>query len=398
MQKKGNLKRRTFLKGLGIATVLVTGGGVYRAYDQGVFSSEKGPAYQAWKSWRSENDEGPLGLVRAAILAANPHNTQPWLFKVTDSRIELFADTTRNLGTMDPYLREMTIGLGCAVENMLLAAPANGYHPQLTLHSGMVTEPPSDPKPRRVAGIDLTPGTESPSELYAAIPNRHTDRAVYDPERPVAPNTLETLQALAQNNSDVKIFLFSTKEQRKIFSEGTIRATETIVADTVMAHDSAEWFHHDWDDLQTYKDGPYIDTYGVPPFMRVLIKMLPPASEEMDNAAWLKATKRTLASSPVFGLIAVRELYDQPQSLQAGQVWQRMHLWASSQKLAMQPVNQLMEIVDRERQLGQEPQTARFLDELTGDLAWKSTFAFRLGHPTMNVLASARRPIEDVLL
>ncbi len=111
-----------------------------------------------------------------------------------------------------------------------------------------------------------------------------------------------------------------------------------------------------------------------------------------------QAKTRIKYPSPVFGLIAVRELYDQPQTVQAGQVWQRMHLWASSQKLAMQPVNQLLEIVDRERQLGQESQTARFVDELTGDSVWKPTFAFRLGHPTMNVLASARRPVENVLM
>ena len=37
------------------------------------------------------------------------------------AQIELYADTVRNLGTFDPYLREMHIGLGCAVENMTRA-------------------------------------------------------------------------------------------------------------------------------------------------------------------------------------------------------------------------------------------------------------------------------------
>ena len=78
------MKRRTFLKGAGALTVLVAGSGVWRAYDQGIFSIGQGPAYEPWKNWRTDASEGPLALVRAAILAANPHNTQPWLFKVMD--------------------------------------------------------------------------------------------------------------------------------------------------------------------------------------------------------------------------------------------------------------------------------------------------------------------------
>src|SRR5215469_6691105 len=69
---------------------------------------------------------GPLVLVRAAILSANPHNSQPWLFKVTASQIDLYADRRSNLGAVDPFLREMHIGLGCALENLGLSAAANG--------------------------------------------------------------------------------------------------------------------------------------------------------------------------------------------------------------------------------------------------------------------------------
>src|SRR5256885_17073479 len=92
------MHRRLFLKGAGIVTILVAGGAVWRAEDQGVFSVGQGPAYQPWRDWQTDASAGPLALVRAGILAASPHNTQPWLFRVSNSSIELYADTKRNTG------------------------------------------------------------------------------------------------------------------------------------------------------------------------------------------------------------------------------------------------------------------------------------------------------------
>jgi hypothetical protein len=126
-------------------TVVVVGGGVWRAYDQGVFSVGEGPAYEPWKNWRNTAPDAPLALVRAAILAASPHNTQPWLFKVTNSSIELHIDTQRNVGALDPYLREEHIGMGCALENLMLAARADGYAATPTLQPGKLGRFPLNP-------------------------------------------------------------------------------------------------------------------------------------------------------------------------------------------------------------------------------------------------------------
>ena len=120
------MHRRTFLLG---ATVVAAGGAVWKAEEGGVFSAGQGPAYAPWTNWQ-EQKEGPLALVAAAILAASPHNTQPWIFRVGADRIELLADTHRNFGPFDPFLREMHIGLGCALENLALAASANGLSSQ----------------------------------------------------------------------------------------------------------------------------------------------------------------------------------------------------------------------------------------------------------------------------
>ena len=103
------LTRRAALQFLGLGTGVVAvagaGGLTWLATSGGVFSTGTGPAYAAWTA--AEPAGQPVNLVRAAILAANAHNTQPWLFTVAADRIELHADMSRTIGTMDPLLREM---------------------------------------------------------------------------------------------------------------------------------------------------------------------------------------------------------------------------------------------------------------------------------------------------
>ncbi|MGF1529188.1 MAG: Acg family FMN-binding oxidoreductase [Candidatus Competibacterales bacterium] len=393
------MKRRTFIKSAGVLTVLVAGGGVWRAYDQGVFSIGQGPAYEPWKNWREDASQGPLGLVRAAILAANPHNTQPWLFKVMEGRIELYADTIRNLGAFDPYLREMHLGLGCAVENMALAATANGYEAEVTLSEGTLAPIPSTPEPTLVARIDLSPGKKVRSSLYEAIPQRHTNRGAYNPDRPLSPEVLSEIRRIAEYDSKINIFVYTAEADKAKFGDAVTKATEAIIADATMVHDSETWFRHSWADIQKFRDGPTLDAAGLSPLITAIAKILPPPSAEMNHRYWLDATRDVhVATSPMFGLLAVHDLYDRAQTMRAGRVWQRMHLWATSQGIAMQPLNQPVELVDRERELNKEPHAAQVLADLTGTLAWKPTFAFRAGYPEREALTSPRRPVEQVVV
>ena len=135
------------------------------------------------------------------------------------------------------------------------------------------------------------------------------------------------------------------------------------------------------------------------PLVTAMAKLLPPASAETTHRSWLDATRDVqIPSTPLFGLIAVLDLYDRPQALRAGQRWQRLHLMATARGLAMQPMNQPVEMVDRERELGKAPRAAEALAALTGDAAWKPTFAFRVGVPTRRAAPSPRRVLDAVLL
>lgn len=384
------MQRRIFLKGAGIVTVVAVGGSVWRAWDQGVFSATTGPAYEPWKNWRSDKSEGPLALVRAAILAANPHNTQPWLFRVSASQIDLFADTTRRIGATDPFLREMHVGVGCALENLMLAAAANGYAASLALA-------PNADDPTHAARIVLSPAQAVESDLYRAIPLRHTNRGAYAKDRAIEEKTFKALNSLNQEN-DLAVFWFTKEDERRKLGDLIIQATEAIIADHEQATDSARWYRFDWHDLQRERDGITLDAGGTSAVMRAAAKILPRQSQAGNDKFWLNATRDThTATAAAFGLLAVRNADDFAQRLRCGRLWQRMHLWATTQELALHPLNQMPERAAREQVLRIEPKFGNALNELTGNAGWQTLLVFRAGYPTIAPLPSPRRSVEAVI-
>lgn len=392
-EKKGKrrISRGAFLKGAGAIVVLVAGGGVWRAVDQGVFGAGRGPAYEPWEDWRET--KGPMALVSAAILAANAHNTQPWLFEVSEARIDLFADGSRDIGAVDPFSREMYIGLGCALENLLLSARANGYQYALTLA-------PDRSDPTHAARVDLSPGGEEISPLYEAIPSRHTNRYAYDTSRPVLRETLDALGALGEDDSEVEVFWFATGAERRKVGGLLVESTKAIIADEEQSYDNGpKWLRQDMDAVQRHRDGLSLDTMGASAFEVVAGKVLPESSEQGSNEFWLRAIEeRQVPTAAAFGILAVRDERDDAQRLETGRLWQRMHLWATTRGLAMQPMNQINERADREAQLGIEARFGDALKDLLGDLSWRGIFAFRVGYPTEQAPPSPRRVATDVVM
>lgn len=126
-------------------------------------------------------------LVRYATLAPNAHNVQPWQFGLGERTISIFPDHDRALPMSDPGDREMFISLGCAVENMVLAARRVGWEPTVEYFPDDVDEDCI-----RVTFTEGEPETEDP--LFQAIPRRQSNRRSYD-GKPIPRSDLEAIES-----------------------------------------------------------------------------------------------------------------------------------------------------------------------------------------------------------
>ncbi len=127
-----------------------------------------------------------------AVLAPSSHNTQPWIFKLLDDRVELHADTSRNLPVVDPQRRELVISCGAALFNLRLALRRFGFEDIVELL-------PNPYEPSLLARItygDRVPCTPPIERLFRAIPHRHTYRGEFDSQI-VFESTIDTLQSAA---------------------------------------------------------------------------------------------------------------------------------------------------------------------------------------------------------
>jgi nitroreductase len=385
--------RRRFLHvaGLGAGTLAVAGAGglTWRAVDAGVFATGIGAAYAAWDELSPPGGTA-MDLVCAAVLAASAHNAQPWHFAVAPDRIDLFADPSRTLGSMDPLLREMDVSLGCALENLVLAGPPNGLGP--TVH---LLPDPGDPT--HVARVDLAPTAAAASPLFAAVAARHTDRGAYETGRAVSRPQLDALSTLVQEAPNTALVWFTDDAGKQAFGDLTVRATEAIIADEAQSVDDFAWYRSDWGEIQERKDGITIDPSGQTPLIRVLAKLLP-VSRRQNNDGWLSGTRDSqVPTAAAFGALVVRDPLDRVQRLEAGRSWQRLHLAATVAGLGVQPLCQVPERIDREVSAGLPPQFGVAMSALLRP-GWSPIMTFRIGHPTADALRSPRRPAGDVVL
>ncbi|WP_344689076.1 Acg family FMN-binding oxidoreductase [Blastococcus jejuensis] len=131
-------------------------------------------------------------VVAAATRAPSIHNTQPWRFRATADRLDVFFDPGRALPVLDPTARQQVISCGIAVEFAVVALAAQGKAAEVDL-----LPDPGDPDHLavlRVTGAAATGADDA--ALATAIERRHTVRAPFLP-RAVPQELIDRIQVEA---------------------------------------------------------------------------------------------------------------------------------------------------------------------------------------------------------
>lgn len=138
--------------------------------------------------------------ARRALRAPSILNTQPWRWRVHDDVLELFADRTRQLASIDPSGRLLTLSCGAALHHARVALAATGYE-------AVVERFPDPTDGDLLARLRLVADHEPPERAIdelAAMRRRHTDRRPFAATVPVpAPAIAAMAQAAEQEDASL---------------------------------------------------------------------------------------------------------------------------------------------------------------------------------------------------
>ncbi len=173
-------------------------------------------------------------LLAMAARAPSVFNTQPWLFRVTRYKIELYADQSRRVRS-DVGGRELLISCGAALFGLRLGIRSLGYTP-------LVRVLPDPEQPRMLAQVrlgDLAPLTDAERAMIEALPHRHTHRGPFE-DAPLPRGLLIGLQHDAVTEHAALALVDRPAEYSQLASIVS-QATRSQAADERSRSDARTW-------------------------------------------------------------------------------------------------------------------------------------------------------------
>jgi len=268
-------------------------------------------------------------FVRFATLAANGHNTQPWRFRLRTDRIEILPDLTRRTPVVDPDDHHLFASLGCAAENLAIAAAARGRRGELHF----------DPAGEGAVAFEFGSGPEERPDLLEAIRRRQSTRTVYD-GRAVGAADLEVL-ASAARVSGVDLVLITERRRIELVLELVIAGNSAQMADAAFVRELKHWLRFNPQQALETGDGLFSAASGNPVAPTWLARML--FDQAFRPGAENDKYARQVRSSGGLAVF-VSQVADKDHWLRAGRACQRFALQATALGLKHAFINQPVEV------------------------------------------------------
>ena len=372
-----SLSRRQFLALLGVSGVAVAGGYALYEYTPWLNVEAKAEQIRTPLTTTSTGSASMQNLVRAATLAASSHNTQPWTFVVQPDFIEIHPDRARQLLVLDPQGRELWISLGCALENLLIAAHAAGYATAVTYPD---TAPDSVPDTVNVIRVRLIADSAHLTPLLAAITLRRNTRSLYDGQ-PVAPTILRQLQVASSEPGVTAVFVQEPSELNTVLeyiNQGNLEQ----YADPAFVQELISWLRFTKKDALATLDGLYTRSSGNPEVPRWLGQMVVGGTTPQGQADADAAKFRSSSGA----VIITSSSDDRAAWVRTGQVYERLALQMTALGVQSAFLNQPIEVSGVRSQLGTAMKLGPALPQLL----------MRFGHGPL-LPGSLRRPVDQVM-
>jgi hypothetical protein len=305
-------------------------------------------------------------IIGRATLAPSSHNTQPWRFIATESRIELWADRQRALQFNDPHHRELTISCGCALLNLRIAAEERGFR----AHAKLI---PNSEKVDLLASVSFSRLDDDYARLNLAdaIDKRHTYRRRYLSTPIAQRDIVELAQQAALEHA--QLHHFADAKDRNHVESLVVQADTLQWSDPSWRKELALW-------VRSRKDG---EGLTVP---TLLLPVVRGVVRNIDLGSIVAKQEPDLAQVPPILLMIATETDTAIDWLVAGQALQRVLLAAALKGLQASYLNQAIQIQTT------RPKVATLVVE-----GCCPQVLFRLGAPPLNVEAIPRRDIADAM-
>jgi len=318
-------------------------------------------------------------LIYHATLAASSHNTQPWKFEVWNNRIIIHPDFNRILPVVDPDNHELFISLGCALENLVIAAGNYGYNPVVKLQTNAdvyIEEP--------YISVELQTAGEKGknSFLFEQLEVRQTTRNKYNGNK-IPLRHIEELKAAAAQE-DVSIVIITNPEVLDPVLDLVKEACITQYSKQDFIEELVHWIRFNRGKAAKWGDGMYSGVTGNPSLPSWLGKLVLGVSDSPEKEAE-KHEELLRSSSAVAVFIAKRN--DQKAWINVGRSFERFALTATGLGIHNAHANMVCEELLSRKKL------ARLLRLDRGE---QPLLFVRLGY-SEKMVYSYRRSIKEVM-